>query len=84
VHDCIFVDFPAKNTVYAPYIYIYIYIWFRPTLHMLSLSAMTRKGGREQALSPFAGVLVTALWYRRKQAASAVRAVLNAVCEQEL
>jgi len=51
---------------------------------MLSLSAMTRKGGREQALSPFAGVLVTALWYRRKQAASAVRAVLNAVCEQEL
>jgi len=25
VYDRIFVDFPAKNTVYTPYIYIYIY-----------------------------------------------------------
>jgi len=27
VYDRIFGDFPAKNTVYTPYIYIYIYIY---------------------------------------------------------
>jgi hypothetical protein len=36
VNNRIFSDFPAKNTVYAPY----IYIWFWPTLSMLHWDAL--------------------------------------------
>ena len=41
VYDCIFGGFPAKNTVYTPYIYgfgqPYIYIRFWPTLQMCAM-----------------------------------------------
>ena len=37
VYDCMYGDFPAKNTVYIPY--IPINVWFWPTLHIPHLEA---------------------------------------------
>jgi len=47
VHDRVIGDFPAKITVYTPYIYtyMYIYMWFWPTLnmHLVALSSREMK-----------------------------------------